>query len=81
MIGLLEYILMTCEKFIKVLKLCQDQLAFLTLRRMHSRQIPSKAHRANTSFTFGIYASMLPQKKPNFPERFRKELEYADTPS
>ena len=29
---------------------------------------------------FGTYASMLPQKKPNFPERFRKESEYAETP-
>ena len=28
----------------------------------------------------GTYASMLPQKKTNFLERFRKESEYAETP-
>ena len=30
---------------------------------------------------FGTYASMLPQKMPTFPERFRIESEYAETPS
>ena len=33
------------------------------------------------SIQIGTYASMLPQKKTNFPERFRKESEYAETSS